>query len=162
MCKSHSDVCWTRSDVYWTHSAVCSTHPDAPCSGKSRCKLIPLRSAGSLVLIGAEMVLVLTEVGEYLTVRRAQRDTAAVTHVAGASPLSIPFSRFSLSPISTFKPVRARFWPEFTTCNLRSDRLGPAHARAVAQSLYSSAKRFSGSLIHPCAQARQQRRGRRC
>ena len=45
------------------------------------------------MLIGAEMVLVLTEVGEYLTVRRAQRGTAAATHSAGASP-PLTFSLF--------------------------------------------------------------------
>ncbi|KAJ1483285.1 hypothetical protein T484DRAFT_1800976, partial [Baffinella frigidus] len=38
---------------------------------------------GSLVLIGSEMLLVLTEVGEFLTVRRAQRGTTAATHTTG-------------------------------------------------------------------------------
>ena len=49
---------------------------DAPAAGIAQ---------GALVLLGSEVLLVLTEVGEYTTVRRAQRGTAAAVHAAGAA-----------------------------------------------------------------------------
>jgi len=64
------------------HAARAAAHTtrvrllDAPAAGIAQ---------GALVLLGSEVLLVLTEVGEYTTVRRAQRGTAAAVHAAGSA-----------------------------------------------------------------------------